>query len=121
MAQYPTVDDVRAWVNVPEAEITDEQIDLLLSAEIDVQAEYCTFIPDWVPADEIPEAMAQALLRRCARAIAARGVPLGSLPVLATGVGANFGLPGTAAQAILPRLDAEVERLEAAYRVVGIA
>jgi hypothetical protein len=118
VAAYPTVDEVRAWIGAHPDEITDAQLAVILQSEIEIQAAYCVFIPAIVPNDEIPTPMYQALLRRCAREVAARGVPLGSLPAPQTGVGAEYGVAGVR---ILPRYDAEIDRLEAPYRVAGIA
>ena len=121
MAIPPDVQAIRDWTGVTVADITDEQLQLVLEAEAMLQYAYCVW-PNWLdvnlPADEIPESIAQALLRRCARALAARGVPLGSLPAISAGVGAEYGLPGAG---LLPRYDSEIERYEAPYRVAGIA
>jgi|SRR5215467_10814206 len=121
MALPPTVQDIRDWTGATTPDISDEQLQLILDAESTLQVAYCLW-PNWLdvnlPADEIPDAIAQALLRRCARALAARGVPLGSLPSVASGLGAEYGLPGAG---LLPRYDAEIERYEAPYRVAGIA
>ena len=115
MGEYPSVDDVRAWADVPRSLISDDQLTIVLAAEAQTQAAYC----EWVgPRDGhyLPDALAQALLRRCARAVAARGLPLGSMPPQSTGTGSEYGVAS-----ILPRLDAEVERYEAPYRVTAIA
>jgi hypothetical protein len=118
MAAYPTLAEVRSWVGVPPEEISDPQLQVILTSEIEVQAAYCTFIAASVPNDEIPMPMYQALLRRCAREVAARGLPLGSLPAPQSGVGGEYGVSGVR---IIPRYDAEIDRLEAPYRVAGIA
>lgn len=117
MAAWPELEQVRAWAGVPEAEISDDQLSLVMAAEMDIQLAYCA-IED---IEDPPEAIAQSLLRRCARAIAARGLPLGSLPAPMTGVGAEYGLASAARSMMLPRLDAEVERLESPYRITAIA
>lgn len=121
MPTAPTVADVREWTGVAPGDITDDQIQLVLDSETSLQFAYCFWPQPFDPplADgEIPYAISQARLRRCARSFAARGVPLGSLPVIASGLGAEYGLPGAG---LLPRYDAEIERYEAPYRVAGIA
>ena len=121
MAIPPQVKDVREWTGANVADISDQQIQLILDAETTLQDAYCLW-PNWLdvdlPAGEMPDSLAQALLRRCARTLAARGVPLGSLPAQQSGLGAEYGLPGAG---LLPRYDAEIERYEAPYRVAGIA
>ncbi|MBO0713509.1 MAG: hypothetical protein J2P59_02045 [Acidimicrobiales bacterium] len=122
MALPPTVADVREWAGVPQADISDDQVGVILAAEAEGQAAFINWnLPlfDTVPEGEIPEALRQALLRRCARAIAARGLPLGTLPTAAAGVGAPYGLTPTTV--ILPRLDNEVERLEGPFRQTAVA
>lgn len=118
MTAVPTLSEVRSWIGVPTMEISDDQLALVLSGEVELQNLACPFGREDVPTGEVPEPLAQAILRRCARAVAAKGLPLGSLPSAASGQGAEFGLPGTM---ILPRLDAEIERYEAPFRLTGIA
>lgn len=107
MAILPDLADVRAWVNVPATLVSDPMLEGVIAAEAAVQARLCR-VPD-DPA-VLPADLSQALLRRCARHIAARGVPLGML-----GADTEFG------PARLARWDAEVERLEGPSRkfVVG--
>lgn len=122
MATWPDVAAVRAWVGVPQADMSDEQLQLIIDAETSIQAAYIDWeLPIWdvIAEDEFPDELVQALFRRCARSVAARGLPLGTLPTAASGAGAPFGLTPTTM--ILPRLDNEVERFEAPYRLVPIA
>lgn len=105
----PSLEEVRHWVGVSDFELPDDELARILAAETAVQASDCT-----VP-DPYPDELALAMLRRCARAVAARGLPLGSLPVADSGAGAPYGA------AILPRLDAEIERYEHAHRVIAFA
>jgi hypothetical protein len=124
MAAFPTVADVRSWTGVTEFDLDDAQVQRVLDAESAIQAAYCW----WDDADlepslfrtgaEMPAPLVQALLRRCARHIAARPVPLGSLPVASSGLGGEYGLPGAG---LLPRFDPIIEQLEAPYREAGIA
>jgi hypothetical protein len=117
----PDVTAIREWTGATVADVSDDQIQTIIDAESKLQIAYCLW-PNWLdvnlPDGEMPDSIYQALLRRCARALAARGVPLGSLPAVASGLGAEYGLPGAG---LLPRYDAEIERYEAPYRVAGIA
>jgi len=112
MAGYPDVTAVRDWTGTTSMDISDDQLQLVIDTEVAIQEAYCYWDGD------LPEPLAQALLRRCARSVAARGVPLGSLPTVSAGLGAEYGLPGAG---LLPRYDAEIERFEAPWRVAGVA
>lgn len=101
-AGYPTVAQVRAWLKLAASSVDDAELAVVLAAEIAAQARVCR-IPETGPD---PDQYA-ALLRRCAREIAARGVPLG-----VTGGGDEFG------PTRLPSYDAEVDRLEGPTRIV---
>ena len=106
-ASPPPVDDVRAWIKVPATLLTDEQLAQVVNAEALIQARLCR-----VPADPdaLPPDLVQAIYRRVAREVAARGIPLGMLAA-----DAEFGT------ARLGRFDAEIERLEGPNRkfIVG--
>lgn len=95
----PDVAKVRRWTGVSASSISDEDLGLVLEAEVDGQAEVCRV-------DPYNAALYQAVLRRCARHLAARGVPLGM-----TSGEAEYG------PARLASFDAEVERLEGPYRI----
>jgi hypothetical protein len=109
-ATVPTIDEVREWLNVPLSELSETGLARIYYAELGLQGQYNDVEPytDW---------LAMALLRRCARAAAARGVPLGTLPIQSTGYGdsMNFGA------ALLPRIDAEIARYEGPTTVIAIA
>ncbi|MDR1999459.1 MAG: hypothetical protein LBQ06_05905 [Frankiaceae bacterium] len=116
----PDLGEVRAWIDVPRSDLPDDQLELILDAEVMVQSRFCT-IP---PGEDLPAPLVQALLRRCARAAAARGLPLGTLPINLTGAGAEYGIGAqgiAGGGGILPRLDAEIERYEAAWRAIPCA
>lgn len=116
MADWPDVSVVRDWIGVSEAEISRDQLELIMNAEIELQLTYLTFnFPD--PSDP-PEPIVQALLRRCARVVAARGLPLGTMPPAMSGVGAPYGVGNPTH---LARWDAEVEKFESPYKLPGIA
>jgi hypothetical protein len=109
MSGPPSLDEVRLWIGISDFELPDDQLADILAAETAVQASDCA-IPDPYPAE-----LKLAMFRRCARAAAARPLPLGSLPVADSGMGAPFGA------AAIPRLDVEIERYEHDHRVLGIA
>jgi hypothetical protein len=109
MADRPVLDEVRAWVDAPADELSDADLADILAAETEDQNAWCEF------PDEYPAAARIALFRRCSRAVAARPLPLGSLPVPATGVPIEFGTLR------LPPKDPEIERLEARWRVIAVA
>jgi len=102
MALPPATSDVRAWINVPASLVPDPMLEGVIAAEMEIQAVACTVAADPEP---LGPAHTQALYRRCARHIAARGVPLGML-----GADTEYG------PARLARWDAEVERLEGPSR-----
>lgn len=102
----PTVEDIRAWCEIGPA-ITDGQLSAVLAAETELQAARLNPRPDNYPT-EMPSSLAQALLRRCARELAARGVPLGV-------TGADEYGP-----VVLPSFDTEIERLEAPWRDIPV-
>lgn len=106
MATVPTVADVRAWANVSAQSVSDAQLQQILDGETALQGAYCA----WADED-YPPALAQAILRRCAREIGSRQLPLG--------LSADTG--GEYAPVRLPSYDVEIERLEAPYRVIAIA
>ncbi|MBO0836055.1 MAG: hypothetical protein J2P28_11120 [Actinobacteria bacterium] len=114
----PDLAEIRAWIDVPATELPDGQLALIREAELEVQEEFCE-LPD--DAETLPYALAQALLRRCARAVAARGIPLGTLPAQMTGTPVDYGVGLTFGAHYIPQLDAEVERYEAAWRVIAVA
>lgn len=105
MATIPTVATVRAWSNVSDQSLTEAQLQQLLDAELALQAASC-LVPE-----AYPDALAQAVLRRCGRAIGARQLPLGL----------SADTAGEYPPVRLPQWDAEIERLEGPYRVVVIA
>lgn len=100
---YPDVAAARAWLKVTANSISDDDLTVILKAEIAAQAAACS-IPEELPAD-----LYAAVLRRCARAVAARGIPLG-----VTGATDEYGPTRITAY------DAEIERYEGAHRVVAM-
>lgn len=99
----PTLEQVRAWIQVPATVLDDPSLEQVYAAELVLQARYCT-----VDEDVYPPELAQAIYRRVGRVVAAKGVPLGV-------VADEFG------QLRLSQWDAEVERLEAPHRDIPVA
>lgn len=93
---------VRGYVKVPATALSDEDLQRMLDASADDQAQRCTWTGDY------PQALAQALLRRVQREIAARNLPLGMVGLDAAEYGPTR----------LPYYDALVDEHERAYRMV---
>jgi hypothetical protein len=102
----PTLTDLRAYLaSTGSTGFTDAELSAVLAAEGAAQAMACR-VPAAYPAD-----LGEALLRRVARNLAARSVPVASFSAFDGG--------GTVQR--VPMRDAEVARLEGPYRrlVVG--
>lgn len=115
MQGIPTVDDVRAWLQVSPNAVSDESLDQILLGELAIQARLLRIPedpdPDTGEEATYPETLARALLRRCQRNVATRQVPLGTL-----------GLDGAEyAPMAMPAWDAEISRLEASWLIPVIA
>jgi hypothetical protein len=95
LATPPTLEEVRDRLKVPAAVVDDAHLQDILDAEQSDQQAVCR-------TDPYPAQLRSALFRRCARAIAAEGVPLG---ILAD----EFG------QTSLRANDAEITRLEGPF------
>jgi hypothetical protein len=100
----PTIERVRAWCGVSVTSVTEEDLQVIYDGEADNQGRVCR-LPD--PLDPLARTDDQvsAFYRRCARAIAAKGVPLGTIA----------GNDEYGPQA-LARFDAEIERYEGPTR-----
>ena len=98
MAEVPTVEEVRKWLKLAEASMDNDELQDVLDAEVVNQGRVCR-VPVEYPAD-----LRQAVFRRCGRAVAARGVPLGL-------AGSDEFGPTR-----LPPFDAEIERYERSLR-----
>jgi hypothetical protein len=107
-APIPTLDEVREWLDVPPGDLDDDELARIYWAELADQVA----VNDH---DPYTHGLAMALLRRCARAGAAKGLPLGTLPLQMTGYPDAYGAM------IIPRLDAEIERYEAKTRIIAFA
>ena len=96
---------VRAYLKVPATVLSDEDLQRMLDASADDQAARCSW------SDPYPDALAQALLRRVQREVAARNLPLGMVGLDAAEYGPTR----------LPYLDSLVEDHERAYRIQVLA
>ena len=96
---------VRAYLKVPATTLSDADLQRMLDASADDQAARCAW------SDPYPDALAQALLRRVQREVAARNLPLGMVGLDAAEYGPQR----------LPYLDSVVEEHERAYRIQVLA
>jgi hypothetical protein len=103
---YPTIVQLRDWLQVPATLITDAQLEDVLASEITNQARVCRVPLDTEGAAAPATDQSQAMYRRVGRVLAAKGIPLG---VLAPD--SEYG------PARLASYDAEIERLEGPTRV----
>ena len=95
MSALPDIPEVREWCGVSVAACSDALLADVMAAEAENQRKACR-IAD--PLDR-PADLCQAFLRRVARSLAARGVPLGLTS-------------GEQGQLRLTTFDGEIERLE---------
>lgn len=103
---YPSLAEVRAWVQVPATVMDDALLGGVCGAEQVAQGAACEPMPEGTLSDDLR----QAFMRRVARHVAARGVPLGLI-----------GLDNEYGASRLVRWDAEVDRLEAPHVLPVIA
>jgi hypothetical protein len=97
---------VRAYIRVPTTNLSDEDLGRMVDACSADQWARCVWDPD-----AYPPPLAQGLLRRVQREVAARNLPLGMVGLDAAEYGPQR----------LPTLDALVEDHERAYRRVVLA
>lgn len=100
----PTLEQLRIYVAIPASVLSDENLERIYAAELDVQIHRCRTPEDvalW------PSPLAQAAIRRVQREIAAKGLALGFVDG-----GGDYG------PARIPQYDAMIENLERAYKVV---
>jgi hypothetical protein len=105
----PTLVEVRAYLGVGADQLPDDQLERIYGAAQIEQAQLCrqAGTPDAL-APEIPFPLAQALLRRVQREVAAKSIPLG----LVGPEGGDFG------PTQVPYFDSLVEGHERGYRRV---
>lgn len=100
------LETVRAYIRVPTTNLSDDDLGRMLAGCSTDQWARCKWDPD-----AYPDVLAQALLRRVQKEIAARNLPLGMVGLDA----AEYGPQS------LPFLDSLVEEHERAYRRVVLA
>lgn len=96
---YPTLAEIRTWIQVPATVMDDTLLGWVADAEQLAQGTDCAPVPTPLPGD-----LHQAFVRRVARHVAARGVPLGLI-----GLDSEYGASR------LVQWDAEVDRLEQSH------
>jgi hypothetical protein len=101
----PTVVEVRAWLKLSTDQVSDHDLDVIRDAEIANQTQECRIPADLAAVGLLPAPLVATVYRRCARAVAARGVPLGYRS------GDDEYGPMR-----LPSYDAEISRLEGPLR-----
>ena len=101
MATVPTEDEVRSWLKLADTSMSVDELSDVLAAEVEQQGQVCR-LPLEYPGDPdaYPYTLRMAIFRRCGRAVAARGIPLGTID------SNEFG------PSRLPSFDAEIERYE---------
>jgi hypothetical protein len=105
-AGVPTLPEIRAWSQI-SGQVTDAQLQAVLDAEVVLQDALCRWgnVTDPTGIGPRPGPLTQALMRRCAREVAARDQALGFVQ------DAEFG------PVRLSSWDAEISRLERPYQV----
>lgn len=103
MSTRPTIADVRTALGVPATVLPDADLERIYDAECASQDARCKTGDD--PAADTPAPLAQAIIRRCQREVAARNLPLGMV-----GIDSEYGAQR------LPQYDAIVDDLERPYR-----
>lgn len=96
---------VRAWLQVSTDQVSDNDLTVIRNAEVDNQLDECRVPEEFADCGLLPAALAASVYRRCARAVAARGIPLGY-----TAGSDEYG------PMRLPSWDAEIARLEGPWR-----
>lgn len=114
MAELPTPEFLRSWVNVPAEYLPEDQLDLMYRAALGKVSTTCR-----VPLDEDgntdttsaawPDELVEAILRRVQREIAAKNLPLGYLDQAS-----EYG------PARIPAYDVLIEELEGHHRKVVV-
>lgn len=115
MLGVPTAPECRTWAQLGRSSVTDDDLEQIRLAELDIQSRTCEIPadpdPDTGEEATYPPALARALLRRVQRQVAARPLPLGFVDSGAS----EYGPVQLAA------FDAEVSRLESSYRLHVVA
>lgn len=98
---YPDLPTIREEIGVPATVLADDQLEPIAGSEQDgVNSSY-----EWEAGADLPDRLYQVFVRSVARAVAARGVPLGILAA-----DAEYGTVR------LSMRDSEITRLGGQYR-----
>jgi hypothetical protein len=98
---FPTLEEIRAWIQTPATVLPDDQLERIAGAEQEnVRAGYT-----WDELGPLPDSLWGVFVRQVGRHAAAKGVPLGILAA-----DAEYGTVR------LSRWDSEVLRMGGAYR-----
>ena len=108
MSARPTLAEIRAAIGVPATAVPDIDLRRIYDAEIANQAARCAVGAD--PVNDTPAPLAQSLVRRVQREVAARNLPLGMV-----GIDSEYGAQR------LPSADALIDELERPYRLSVLA
>lgn len=79
MTALPTIERVRSWCGVSPTSLSEEDLQVIYAGEAANQARVCR-LPDPLDDTDRTDDQVLAFFRRCARAVAAKGVPLGMMP-----------------------------------------
>lgn len=101
----PTLVEIRDWLKVSTDHVSDHDLSVIRDGEIANQRDECRISADLETAGMLPAPLVASLYRRCARAVAARGIPLGY-----RSGDDEYG------PVRLPSYDAEISRLEGPRR-----
>lgn len=103
MTARPTLTEIRAAIGVPATAVPDVDLQRVYDAEVASQAARCNVGDE--PDVDTPPPLAQSLVRRVQREVAARNLPLGMI-----GIDSEYGAQR------LPNTDALIDDLERPYR-----
>ena len=107
MAAVPTLEQVRAYLQVDPDRLPDDQLQRMYDAALTEQAQLCRYTDDLA---DYPAPLAQAFLRRVQREVAAKAIPLG----LVGPEGGDFG------PMAVPFFDSLIEAHERGYRRLAV-
>jgi hypothetical protein len=101
----PTAVEIRDWLKLSTDQLSDHDLGVFRAGEIANQRSECRIPADLVAQGLLPAQLVASIYRRVARAVAARGIPLG----VRSGDG-EFG------PLVITSYDAEINRLEGNHR-----
>lgn len=102
----PDIGAVKSWLGPAANSVTAAELELMLDAAVTAQA-----ANHRIPAEEMPAPLVEAILRRVAKAVASKGIPLGMI------VG-DYEYQGPVT---VRRWDAEINERENRYYIHAVA